>query len=841
MDDDRTLAELAAQPLDDVDAATLEQVRALYDATDPVPDDLVERIHFSLALDEMFDEVARMTRVPLDAMAVRGEQATGTRTETLTFSADRLTAMVTVSAGRARTAAARRLAGPAGGVPRPDPDPGRCRARGARRRAGPVQLRPAGGGFRPAQLPPGRRRRAGECGRDTPVPAVDSRRWPPPSTRTRCAPRSRRPVQESQQGRPARAVTRYRSLRSLHRAFRRPARRGGPAAGPGGARAGRRGVRADRPARRGDDAARRGRVARRRRPAPSRCGRPCAASAGCSCCAAVAGTEALRALDRAVEVMADADRVRPVLDPAQPRRAAPRRRLAGRRLRRLHPSASRSRSAPATCSTRPRPGTTSGTSTSWPAASRGRWPPWRRPPRGPRTSTRCCCWTGPGCCARRAWPRTPTAPGPGGRPSSGRRACTQDLAETDLVRAECALVEGEAGPGPAAGPGRRADLRAPGQRAVAAQGPAAGAAVRAAGPRGPARPTAAVPRCDGSRSGPARSPRTAGRRSGSTWPGPPSCSPASACCARAATLDEAGHAAPAMRASDPLPSRLLTREVRALAALHRGDLTRAAAEVRRGLAELGSYQNGFGSLDLRTACAVHGLPLARLGLELAERNDSPAEFFAAVERGRAISDPAGQRRARRRTSAPPSCSRPCGRPRRRRAASRATRRPPRSWPGCAPGPASLQRDIRARAWELEGGDAGDPVSRTAPGIGGDAGRRPSARAPRSSPTSCTAAGGPAVLASGPPAAAVRPGRRGGGRRARPARPRRPGRPGDAVPAAAARRWRCGAPSTPGCAVSTTCSSPRSASRDSRSSSPAAQPWCCCPGACCRRGAGSPSW
>jgi hypothetical protein len=97
MDDDRTLAGPADRPLDDVDAATLEEVRALYDTTDPVPEDLVERIHFSLALDEMFDEVARMTRVPLDAMAVRGEQSTGTRTETLTFSADRLTAMVTVS------------------------------------------------------------------------------------------------------------------------------------------------------------------------------------------------------------------------------------------------------------------------------------------------------------------------------------------------------------------------------------------------------------------------------------------------------------------------------------------------------------------------------------------------------------------------------------------------------------------------------------------------------------------------------------------------------------------------------------------------------------------------
>jgi len=97
MNDDPQLDELAAQALDDTDATTLAAVRALYDATDPVPADLVERVHFSLALDEMFEEVARMTRVPLDTLAVRGDQSTGTRTETLTFSADRLTAMVTVS------------------------------------------------------------------------------------------------------------------------------------------------------------------------------------------------------------------------------------------------------------------------------------------------------------------------------------------------------------------------------------------------------------------------------------------------------------------------------------------------------------------------------------------------------------------------------------------------------------------------------------------------------------------------------------------------------------------------------------------------------------------------
>lgn len=97
MDDERNIADLAAGHLDDADAATLDEVRALFEAGDPVPPDLVERVHFALALDEVFDEVARMTRVPQDALAVRSEHSAGTRTETLTFSADRLTAMVTVS------------------------------------------------------------------------------------------------------------------------------------------------------------------------------------------------------------------------------------------------------------------------------------------------------------------------------------------------------------------------------------------------------------------------------------------------------------------------------------------------------------------------------------------------------------------------------------------------------------------------------------------------------------------------------------------------------------------------------------------------------------------------
>lgn len=94
----------AAAPLDHTDTALLAEIAALLEEVDPLPADLVERVQFALALDEMFTEVAQITRLRSDELAVRSEAAE-VRTETLTFSADRLTAMVTVTrdaAGRLR-------------------------------------------------------------------------------------------------------------------------------------------------------------------------------------------------------------------------------------------------------------------------------------------------------------------------------------------------------------------------------------------------------------------------------------------------------------------------------------------------------------------------------------------------------------------------------------------------------------------------------------------------------------------------------------------------------------------------------------------------------------------
>jgi hypothetical protein len=102
MTQDRTPEEvaldaLAAEPLDDSDASLLREVADLLATVDPVPRDLVQRVRFALALDEMFSEVAQITRMPLDALATRGEAQAGIRTESLTFSAESLSAMITVT------------------------------------------------------------------------------------------------------------------------------------------------------------------------------------------------------------------------------------------------------------------------------------------------------------------------------------------------------------------------------------------------------------------------------------------------------------------------------------------------------------------------------------------------------------------------------------------------------------------------------------------------------------------------------------------------------------------------------------------------------------------------
>jgi tetratricopeptide (TPR) repeat protein len=160
---------------------------------------------------------------------------------------------------------------------------------------------------------------------------------------------------------------------------------------------------------------------------------------------------------------------------------------------------------------------------------------------------------------------------------------------------------------------------------------------------------------------------------------------------------------PPLRSGDTLQTRLHLREVRALAAMAAGEHARAAGEVRRGLGELGAYQHSFGSLDLRTASAVHGAALAGVGLEVALDSGSPAAVLHLVEQARAVSTrlpevrpPRDERTAQLLTDL-----------RRVEEETRALEGDPMAVErleelrDCA---AALQRSIRARAWEIEGDD-----------------------------------------------------------------------------------------------------------------------------------------
>jgi CHAT domain-containing protein/tetratricopeptide (TPR) repeat protein len=89
--------------------------------------------------------------------------------------------------------------------------------------------------------------------------------------------------------------------------------------------------------------------------------------------------------------------------------------------------------------------------------------------------------------------------------------------------------------------------------------------------------------------------------------------------------------------SDPITARTHGRYVRARLALAQTDRSGARRQIRAGLTQLAAYQASFGSIDLRSASAIHGRRLAELDLSLALEDGRALGVLAAVERGRAVS------------------------------------------------------------------------------------------------------------------------------------------------------------------------------------------------------------
>ncbi|MFN2562493.1 MAG: carboxypeptidase regulatory-like domain-containing protein [Jatrophihabitans sp.] len=85
---------LAAQPLDETDVALLRAVAAEHEARDGAPPGLVDRLQFGVTLDALQAEVARLQRTD-GLVGARGGDAANV--QTVTFSTEHVSVMVTVS------------------------------------------------------------------------------------------------------------------------------------------------------------------------------------------------------------------------------------------------------------------------------------------------------------------------------------------------------------------------------------------------------------------------------------------------------------------------------------------------------------------------------------------------------------------------------------------------------------------------------------------------------------------------------------------------------------------------------------------------------------------------
>jgi hypothetical protein len=80
-------------PIDGIDLLILDDIRALYEAADPVPGDLSARVTFAMDLVGLEDEIARLQTASLQPVGVRGTE----QSRTITFDSESLTIVVQVS------------------------------------------------------------------------------------------------------------------------------------------------------------------------------------------------------------------------------------------------------------------------------------------------------------------------------------------------------------------------------------------------------------------------------------------------------------------------------------------------------------------------------------------------------------------------------------------------------------------------------------------------------------------------------------------------------------------------------------------------------------------------
>lgn len=154
----------------------------------------------------------------------------------------------------------------------------------------------------------------------------------------------------------------------------------------------------------------------------------------------------------------------------------------------------------------------------------------------------------------------------------------------------------------------------------------------------------------------------------------------------------------ALQPQAPLAIRLLDRDLRAEVARASGHPGRALQHLRAGLADLHAWQSSFGSLDLQTGVAGHGVRLGMRGLTLAVESRKPEVLFEWSERARMLASRVQPVRAPEDEQIVADLAEL-----REMAAEGAQRDPARE--------AELRQRIRERAWQHRGsGEVADPVT-----------------------------------------------------------------------------------------------------------------------------------
>ena len=91
---DHDLEALAAELIDEQDLRALATLRSILQASDPVPADLAERAKFAMSVAALEAEIAEITTTTPELAGVRSTDYD--RAGTITFSSDRLSAMITI-------------------------------------------------------------------------------------------------------------------------------------------------------------------------------------------------------------------------------------------------------------------------------------------------------------------------------------------------------------------------------------------------------------------------------------------------------------------------------------------------------------------------------------------------------------------------------------------------------------------------------------------------------------------------------------------------------------------------------------------------------------------------